>query len=159
MPKLTALDVKREKRPGRYGDGNGLWLQVRSLDSKSWLFRYRMAGRAHALGLGPFPVVTLAEARDLALDAARQVRKGVNPVVARKVAKAAANVAGMTFRQAVAAYVAKKGTPGRNAKHKAQWLSTLETYAFPEIGDIHVAELAILHLQRVLPFMNSTTGF
>jgi Arm DNA-binding domain len=90
--KLSALKVAREKRPGRYGDGGNLWLQVTSAGSKSWLLRYMLNGQAHAMGLGPVDLVSLQEARELARDARRLVLKGVDPIDHRKAAKAAARV-------------------------------------------------------------------
>jgi hypothetical protein len=68
--RLTKLTVERTRRPGRYGDGEGLWLQV-TATSKSWLLRYQLRGRARYMGLGPVDVVSLAEARELARAARR----------------------------------------------------------------------------------------
>jgi hypothetical protein len=73
MTKLTALGVKRLIRPGRYGDGGGLWLQVRDAEHRSWLFRYKLHGRARQMGLGPLADVPLAEARDIATACRRLV--------------------------------------------------------------------------------------
>ena len=73
--KLTALKVKSLTRPGRFGDGGGLWLQVRDSDRRAWLFRYTAATGQRQMGLGPFPDVSLAEAREAArLARAAQLR-------------------------------------------------------------------------------------
>jgi hypothetical protein len=69
--KLTTLAVQRQKTPGRYGDGAGLWLQVSAGGGKSWLFRYMRNGKARHMGLGPVEIVSLAKARDMARDARR----------------------------------------------------------------------------------------
>ena len=67
MAKLTALEVKRMSAPGRYGDGGGLWLQVRDAERKSWLLRFMLNGKAREMGLGPIELVSLAEARQKAI--------------------------------------------------------------------------------------------
>ena len=69
MGKLTALRCKALKTPGRYSDGNNLWLQVRSADDKSWLLKYQREKKVRTMGLGPYPAVGLAEARQKAADA------------------------------------------------------------------------------------------
>ncbi|MCB4824473.1 Arm DNA-binding domain-containing protein [Roseicella aerolata] len=86
--KLTALRVSKLEEPGRYGDGGGLWLQVRGPDHKSWLLRFRWQGRQRQLGLGPVglgPVglVSLAEAREAAFAARRLVHRGIDPIAAK----------------------------------------------------------------------------
>ena len=155
VPKLTALDVKRAdvKEPGKtrfMGDGGGLWLQVRSAEAKSWIFRYRYAGKADNMGLGPVRLISLAMARDMAIDAARLVRVGIDPKSHRDEAKAAAVGAGMTFRKAAEAYIAEKVTGKLSAKHAAQWPSTMETYVYPLIGSKNVAAITAADVKRVL---------
>ena len=87
--KLTALKVKALTTAGRYGDGDGLWLQVRDADRRSWLFRYTRQGRAREMGLGPFPDVGLAGAREAAALCRQQLRQGQDPLEARRAAQAA----------------------------------------------------------------------
>ncbi len=82
--KLSALKVKALTAPGRYGDGAGLWLQVRDAQHRSWLLRYAVGGKARQMGLGPFPQVSLAEAREAAQRARANVRKGIDPIDARR---------------------------------------------------------------------------
>ena len=69
--KLSAIEVRKLSRPGKYGDGGNLWLQIGRNGSKSWLVRFRLNGRSRAMGLGPVDVVPLAEARELAQQARR----------------------------------------------------------------------------------------
>lgn len=87
---LTALKVARLSKPGRYGDGNGLWLQISKWGTKAWLYRYQLAGKARAMGLGSAETVSLSTARDLRDEARRQVRDGIDPIAARKAAKGGA---------------------------------------------------------------------
>jgi len=78
--KLTQLQITRLKAPGLYGDGAGLWLNVTEGGSKSWVLRYTLAGKERRAGLGPFPEVSLAEAREAAVNFRRQIRNGQDPV-------------------------------------------------------------------------------
>ena len=82
--KLTALQVSKIKTPGRYGDGNGLYLQVKSGGTKSWLYRFMLEGRARMMGLGAVGDVSLAEARVLATAARKLLRSGVDPLDAKR---------------------------------------------------------------------------
>ena len=74
--KLSALKVEREKQPGMYSDGNGLYLQI-TTGGKSWIFRYRMDARDREMGLGSYLDVSLLDARAAAVDAHRQIKQGI----------------------------------------------------------------------------------
>ncbi len=153
--KLTALKVKSLTRPGRFGDGGGLWLQVRDSDRRAWLFRYTAATGQRQMGLGPFPDVSLAEAREAARLARAAVRRGVDPIderhAAREKAKAAARDSSraLTFRAVADRYLAVHEDSWRNEKHRWQWRQTLEV-ACEEIGKIPVAAIATGDVMRVL---------
>jgi integrase len=141
---LTALKVSKQLPPGKYGDGNGLWLQVSQWGTKSWLYRYQIAGKARSMGLGAAEVVSLVEARDLAHEARRQIREGRDPIAARKAAKAQQAIAaasGMTFQDAAAATIAAHEGTWTNAEHRRQWKSSLEQYAYPILGKLPVAAI------------------
>ncbi|MBD0274789.1 MAG: integrase arm-type DNA-binding domain-containing protein, partial [Acetobacteraceae bacterium] len=151
--KLTAVRVKKAAKPGRYGDGGGLWLQVRGPTCKSWLLRYRWQGRQRQLGLGPVELVPLTEARKAALRARRPVLAGVDPVEAKRRARAEAAAdqgRSATFGRVADTYVRAHEAGWRNPKHRAQWRSTLEAYVFPEIGDVPVAAVDTGMVLRVL---------
>jgi len=126
--KLNALKVKGLKEAGRYGDGGGLWLQVRDAEHRSWCFRFTFGGKAREMGLGPVDDVPLAAARDLARDARRLVKSGVDPIARRRDAQAAARATGMTFGEVMDLYIAAHRDGWRNPKHAAQWRTTLDTY-------------------------------
>ena len=126
--KLTALGVKRLVKPGRYGDGGGLWLQVRDAEHRSWLFRYALHGKARQMGLGPLADVTLADAREAAAACRRLLREGMDPIEHRRAARAgAAEADGLTFREVAERYLAANEGAWRNEKHRYQWRATLET--------------------------------
>lgn len=90
MPKrvkeLGSLEVKRLKGKGTYAVGGvaGLALQIGQFDSRSWVFRYRFRGRRREAGLGPYPDVPLANARECAREARDQIRQGVDPIAHRQ---------------------------------------------------------------------------
>lgn len=145
MGKLTALSVKNA-RPGRHGDGKGLHLLVKDTGAKSWVLRIVVNGRRRDYGLGPADLVTLQEAREKALEGRKLVRAGLDPAIEWKRDK----VVIPTFRQAAKWYhEAVKGS-WKNEKHAAQWLATLEEYAFPLIGARQVNHVDAPAIQSVL---------
>ena len=152
MPKLNNLTIKRLTRPGRYGDGNGLWLQVRDADRRSWLFRYKIAGRPRQMGLGPFDLVSLAEAREAALEARKLVFRGVDPIEHRNAARTVGQEAEpvITFREVAKRYIAAHEAGWRNEKHRWQWNATLEAHCYPVMGARPVAAIDTGMVMRVL---------
>lgn len=138
------MQVTKITKPGLYGDGGGLTLQITRGGVKSWLFRYMMSGKAYGMGLGPTHTVSLAEARQKALAARKLIIDGLNPLVAKKqeqITTALANARTMTFDQCANAYVSAHRAGWKNAKHADQWTNTLRTYASPVFGQLPVAEI------------------
>lgn len=88
--RLSALQVTKLTKPGLYGDGGGLTLQITTTGAKSWLLRYMVAGKPFGMGLGPTHTVSLAEARQKALDARKLLLDGINPLAAKKQSQIAA---------------------------------------------------------------------
>lgn len=166
MGNLTAAAVKAAKhnpkkstRPIRFGDGGGLYLQVAPGHTKSWLFRYTLRGKAREMGLGRYgddkSAVSLAKARNLAAEQRKLLEQGRDPIDARTAANAAqlraeAEARDQTFRVAATSLVESKRSGWRNEKHAAQWLATLEAYAFPSIGDLPVRDIGTDDVLRVL---------
>lgn len=95
IAKLTDKGVKAAAS-GRYGDGGGLYLVATKAGSKSWVFRFTLSGKASETGLGGYPAVSLAKARELAASAREKVAAGINPAAARKAEKAARAASGGT---------------------------------------------------------------
>lgn len=136
MGKLTAATVKAAKEPGRYGDGDGLFLLVGPTGSKSWMVRIQKNGKRRDFGLGSASKVPLALARERARDLRSNVEAGVDPIAERRKA------AGIpSFRSAAASVHAEHQGGWKNAKHSKQWLATLNAYAFPTFGDLPVSEV------------------
>jgi len=123
MAKLTALKVQKAK-PGRYGDGGNLYLDVSSTLAKKWILRFRLHGRNREMGLGSAKVVSLAEARDNAAAALHKIAKGIDPIDDRQ------KSAEVPTFGALADEVRNSLSDGfRNKKHRQQWQNTLEIYA------------------------------
>jgi integrase len=142
--KLSALGVKRAQATGLYGDGRGLYLRVGEGAAKSWVLRYMIDGRAREMGLGSLADFTLKEARERARRHRQQIKDGIDPIDARRQEHAARKTAAakaMSFRQAAEAYIKAQSTAWKNAKHAAQWPSTLTTYAYPVFGALPVAAI------------------
>ncbi len=159
--KLNMLAIKRTLSPGRYGDGGGLYLQVSKTGSRSWIFKFSFGGRRHDMGLGSFQTVTLAEARQKALEMRRAVMDGENPIMERRTvmaAKALEQAKALTFDQCAAAYIAAHRSSWKNAKHVGQWENTLATYATPVLGRLPVALVDTALVVKVLsPIWESKT--
>jgi integrase len=141
---LTVNGIAKLIEPGRYGDGHGLYLQVISPGNRSWILRYARGGRERWMGLGPLHAFALKEARERARKARQQLADGIDPLEARKTerAKQAADAAKVvTFKEAAQQYFDQHERKWRNAKHRAQFISTLRQYAFPVMGALPVAAI------------------
>jgi hypothetical protein len=125
--KLSARAVAVAK-PGRHGDGAGLWLIVSPRGAKKWVFRFSWARRPTEMGLGGYPAVSLAEAREKAAGARKLASAGTNPIQARK---AQASQARQTFGECALVLIAAKQFEWRNVKHRQQWRMTLEVFYGP----------------------------
>lgn len=151
--RLSALTVRTVTRPGLHADGAGLYLQVGTRGSKSWLYRYTRNGRARTMGLGSVNAVTLAEARDLAENCRRALARGIDPIDARQEEHRrqrleAARV--MTFKNCAEAYIQAHEAGWRNEKHAGQWNATLANYVYPVFGDLPVQVVDTALVIRVL---------
>jgi len=157
--KLKPLDVERETRPGKYPDGDGLYLVVASATSKNWNYRYWKDGKQRWLGLGSLKDVSLKDAR-LARDAARLRVKGDRSTpgvdivrekrAAREEAKAVEiKVTLLTFEQCAEAYIREHWSTW-SKKHRDQWPSSLKRYAYPTVGKLTIPEIKPSHIFELL---------
>lgn len=159
--KLSALRVKNASTPGYLGDGDGLYLQVSKIGTKSWVFRYQLAGRARELGLGSIRTFTLQEARERARRCRQLLADGVDPIAQRDVERQQQRLEAaraQTFDQCAAAYIAAHRAGWKNAKHAEQWENTLAAYASPAFGALPVADIDTAAVMRALgPIWNTKT--
>ena len=108
--------------------------------SKGWIFRFTLDGRTRDAGLGSYPALSLAEARDIADDFRKQVQAGIDPIEARNAQRAAKRreaAQALTFEQCAKAYIASHEAGWKNDKHRAQWRSTLATYVCPRYRSLY----------------------
>ena len=167
MPKKvkekTSIQVKRLKKPGLHAIGgvSGLLLQVTATGAKSWILRTMVGNRRPDIGLGGYPDVTLAQAREKARELKEQIRKGIDPVAERKAARNAlksAQAKTISFDEAARRCHAAKSPEFRNIKHRQQWINTITRYASPVIGSLPVNEIQLPHIMQVLePVWHSKT--
>lgn len=158
MPKIaaemTALQVGRLREPGDYrvGGVQGLMLRIQG-NSRVWVLKVRIGDKRPNIGLGPYPAVSLAQAREKARAKREQLASGESIVItkaqARKVALAEA-ASSVLFREAALAMIQAKRVEWSNPKHAQQWTNTLETYAFPVIGSVPVSEIDVAMILQVL---------
>jgi integrase len=156
---LTAAKV-RTAQPGRYGDGDGLYLLVRGNGTAFWIFRYVLGGKMREAGLGRARgtnAVSLADARAAAAPLYRLTKNGVDPLEQRKAEADAARAAtqaerarSVTFRSAAGYYIDAHEAGWRNTKHAAQWRTTLGTYVYPAMGDLPVGKVGTADVLAVL---------
>jgi len=145
--KLTALKVEQLTKEGRYADGGGLYLQVRSKQNKSWLLRYMFNYRQRHMGLGEYPEISLARARELALQHRSILKDPDNPrdplevrdeqkrLLRQKASKR------LNFSEATEQFIEQNKAGWSNAKHESQWRNTLTLYAYPVIGETPVDQI------------------
>ena len=164
MPKKLSNALKpmqvKTLPPGRHTDGGGLQLLVKKSGARPWVFRYMLDRQSSDIGLGAASgpnVISLAEARDKAIDLRRLVQSGLDPlqermrIDAQKDAQAqGADVAAITFMTSAEAYIAAHSDSWKNAKHRAQWPSTLKRYVYPVMGDLPAADISTEHVMAVI---------
>ncbi|ODT70929.1 MAG: integrase [Pelagibacterium sp. SCN 63-23] len=142
---LSAQLVRNATEPGKYFDGNGLYLRVEPNGSRFWVQRITVRGRRRELGLGSPALVSLAEARALAHENRKVALDGGDPLQMRREAAAV-----LTFEEAARKVHAMHKPTWKNPKHAAQFLATLETYTFPRLGKLRVSDVTAADVLMVL---------
>ncbi|WP_197911734.1 tyrosine-type recombinase/integrase [Kineobactrum salinum] len=159
MPKqakeLSATELRKLAKPGTYkvGGVSGLQVVVTPAGAKCWILRTMVGERRREIGLGGFPEVPLAEARNKARELKDQIRQGVDPMEERKANRtklAQATARGLSFADAAKRCHAVKAQEFKNPKHAAQWITTLEKYVIPELGRLPVSEIETPQVLAVL---------
>lgn len=159
MPKkateMSALAISRLTTPGFHFVGGvaGLALQVEPTGGRSWILRATVGTKRRDMGLGGYPDVTLADAREAARVARSKIRAGIDPIEEGREARAALKVAqsnAVKFEDAASKYIAAQEAGWSNAKHKAQWTSSLKAHAYPHIGEMLVSDIDLHHILEVL---------
>jgi integrase len=139
-----AKDLAKLTKRGRYAVGNNVYLQISEWGTRSWLFRYRLDGRATHMGLGPYDLLTLAEARERGHQARRQLLNGVDPLKEKRQAKrlrALDRVHAKSFKECALAYITAHEAGWRGDRSRRQWSASLTKYVYPKIGTLPVADV------------------
>lgn len=142
---LTAQFVRTVQEPGKYFDGHGLFLRVEPNGSRFWVQRITIRGKRCELGLGPPSLVSLADARAVAIENRRLARDGGDPLAAKRKAKAI-----LTFEEAAKQAHVELSPTWKNPKDRAAFLSTLETHVFPRIGTISIPEVTSADIRQAI---------
>ncbi|HEV7291970.1 MAG TPA: integrase arm-type DNA-binding domain-containing protein [Devosia sp.] len=145
LNKLSAIGVAALTKPGRHSDGGGLYLSISANGGKRWVFLFRWNGKPTEMGLGSAQTVPLKQAREFAQAARAVLAAGQNPLEAKRAEKPKLK----TFGECARDYVDTNKSEWRNAKHIAQWSSTLETYCAP-IWHLPVSQVETEHVLAIL---------
>ncbi len=132
--------------PGKYEDGGGLRLVVSNAGSKKWVLRFTINGKRREMGVGSYPNIGIARARELATEYRRQAKEGLDPIAERQVEPEQIP----TFTSCAARYIRAHRQGWKNRKHARQWVSTLKTYARPAIGETPVDQITTDDLLGIL---------
>ena len=141
---LSVKRIARLSKPGRYADGHGLYLQVTSPTSRSWIFRYERNHRERFMGLGPLHTFTLDEAREMARKARQGLREGEDPIEVRKAEQRVRQLQEArtrTFKLCADDYFEFHQDKWRNDRWRKQFGQSLRDYVLPKIGHLPVAEV------------------
>ncbi len=156
---LGPLAVSKIKTPGQHPVGGvaGLMLQVGVAGNRSWVLRVTVGGKRREIGLGAYPGVGIALAREKAQAARDEIAKGIDPVAEREKARqlliqqrADEKAQDWTFKRCAEAYIKAKEPGWRSPKHGQQWRSTLAAYVYPLIGDLQVRDVGLEHVREIV---------
>jgi integrase len=153
LHKLTATKVAGRMNVGYHADGGCLYFRVAPGGSRGWVFRFALNGRTRDMGLGAYPTITLAMAREKALEMRRVVADGVDPIERRRAILAdgkAESASTLTFDAAALKYIAAHEASWRSARHRAQWRNTLRDHVSPLIGSLPVRSIDTALMLKVL---------
>lgn len=143
---LTPVRINSLSQPGRYADGNGLYLVVDESGAKRWVLRTVVHGKRRDMGLGSLRLVSLAEARGKAIEYRKLAREGGDPIAAKRSAQATVP----TFAEAARITLDQRRAGWKDGKSASQWLKSLSAYAFPAMGDKRVDRIETSDVLRAL---------
>ena len=151
--RLSDLAVRKKKKPGWYPDGAGLYLQIGPNGSKSWVFRYKLGKRERRQGLGRYPDVSPDEAREKATASRKLKASGIDPIDhgrSEEKERLLSDAKSSTFSDCAQRCIDSLRPGWKNTKHAQQWQNTLETYAYPMIGNVPIQDVDTELVVRIL---------
>ena len=152
---LSPLSISRLKDPGLWAVGgvSGLYLHVNARGARSWILRVVVGDKRRDMGLGGYPDIGVADARQKAREARLKIEQGIDPILLRKQAKSelmALQATDKTFEQAAGEYIKIHADSWSNDKHRKQWERTLTAYAFPVVGKLSLRHIRQEHILKIL---------
>ena len=152
---LSPLSISRLKESGLWAVGGvaGLYLHVNDRGARSWILRVVVGDKRRDMGLGGYPDIGVADARQKAREARLKIEQGIDPILLRKQAKSelmALQATDKTFEQAAGEYIKIHADSWSNDKHRKQWESTLAAYAFPVVGKLSLRDIRQEHILKIL---------
>ena len=152
---LSPLSISRLKESGLWAVGGvaGLYLHVNDRGARSWILRVVVGDKRRDMGLGGYPDIGVADARQKAREARLKIEQGVDPILLRKQAKSelmALQATDKTFEQAAGEYIKIHAESWSNDKHRKQWERTLTAYAFPVVGKLSLRHIRQEHILKIL---------
>jgi hypothetical protein len=146
---LSDAAIKKLKEPGRYPDGGSLYFQITTTLSRSWEYHFRLRARKRTMGLGPYPEVSLKEARELRDEARKLVRNGIDPIIARN-EKRQTEASSLTVMQAAERYIEAMKGGWKSQRYPHQIRARLVKYVAPVIGHLPVSDIELSEIKQVL---------
>src|SRR5262245_31921226 len=149
----SAKDVAKLTKRGRHAVGHNVYLQVSEWGTRSWIFRYRVGDTARHMGLGPYDLLTLAEARERGYQARRKLLDGIDPLTEKRTVKREkllATTHAKTFKECAAAYISAHESGWKGSASRKQWQQSLKRYVYPKIGNLPVANVDLACVLSVL---------
>ena len=152
---MGALEVRNLTSPGLHFVGGvaGLALQVLPTGGRSWVLRAVIGTKRRDMGLGGFPDVPLASAREAARAARAKIKSGIDPIEEARTARSslkASQTAALTFKQAASSFIESHKASWKNEKHAQQWENTLSSYAHPRIGHLLISDIGLAQVLSVI---------
>ena len=147
MNRLTDIKIKNLVKKGRYPDGLGLFLNIGKTQNKNWTFKFTIKYKTHEMGLGPYPLISLKDARNKRDELRNYLAKGINPLEENRKLKIIKNK-NLSFEEIATQYIEEFIIEWKNPKHIQQWSNTLITYAYPIIGDLNTSDITTEYIKN-----------
>ena len=149
MKQLTDIKIKKLSNKGRHHDGLGLYLNVGKTQKKNWSFQYTCNSKKHELGLGPYPLVSLKDARNKRDELRSDLVKGIDPLEEKRKLEII-KIQSLSFKEIATQYIEEFKVQWKNPKHIQQWSNTLIKYAYPVIGNLKAEQIKTEHILTIL---------
>lgn len=151
MQNLSDTKISKLTKSGKYADGGGLYLNINSSGSKSWIFRFMFYKRRREMGLGAYPAVSVPRARELALENRRLLSEKKDPIQERVILRSKSEMHSVTFKQASVETIEHMKGAWKGEAQAILWLQSLENHVFPSFGSLPASKVTrevVIHCLR-----------